>query len=156
MRSITTYSGALAGLAMGLAIAACSPAAPAPRATPAAQAPAGAPASGDAVPQIAIGVTVGVARPAGGTPIATAAPAPPAAAQAVSAPVNAAESTFRFQRPLGSTAQIDEVVAALKRDPGVLDARASLESITVRYDAASRSPEQVRDLLAAAQHPVEP
>ena len=178
MRAVYALHPAVARITVAAVLISLACSAPAPPSKPAVPQPApqvqqaaatsAAEPAGDR-PRIAIGVTVGVSgTPGGPAPIATGRPpvqavavatqppAPSPVAVAPAAPANTDEATLRFQSPLTSTAEIEIVANALKQLPGIVDVQASTESITVRYDSATLSPDGLRALLAATPWPLEP
>ncbi|HWP29852.1 MAG TPA: hypothetical protein VNM50_09980, partial [Chloroflexota bacterium] len=68
-----------------------------------------------------------------------------------------AEATFRFVTRLSTPEEIEEIGHVLKEtEPCVLDYFGDERSITIGYDASRCTPEQLRERLGAARHPVEP
>jgi hypothetical protein len=70
-------------------------------------------------------------------------------------PSNRAEVTFRFVQRLSTPEEIEEIGTVLKEAPGILDVFGDERSITIGYDPARRTPDQIREQLASAHHPVE-
>jgi hypothetical protein len=159
------------GAALALLLAACGPGAPAPTPTRPPETPA--PAAGATTPTRPAATPAGAAAPAPGAPtavtattaVATAtrpaatATSPPATAPpgaAPSKPSNRAEVTFRFATRLSTPEEIDEIGNILKERSGILDVIGDERSITIGYDPARLAPDQIRELLGNARHPVEP
>lgn len=87
------------------------------------------------------------------TPTRPAPTAPPAAAP--SKPTGRAEVTYRFHQQLSTPEEVDEIGAMLKQTAGILDVFGDERQITIGYDPARRTPDQIRDQLTAVQHPVQ-
>jgi hypothetical protein len=87
------------------------------------------------------------------TPTRPATTAPTGAAPATSS--NRAEVTFRFVQQLSTPEEVDEIGAVLKQTPGILDVFGDERQITIGYDPALRTPEQIREQLGAVRHPVQ-
>lgn len=61
---------------------------------------------------------------------------------------------FQFTNPLGTIEDFDPIAEALKVKPGILDVSGNERSITIKWDTAKLTEQQVRDLLAAGGHAV--
>jgi cell division septation protein DedD len=92
-------------------------------------------------------------RPAAPSPTRPAPTASPAAAPA--RPTNRAEVTYRFVHQLSTPEEVDEIAAMLRLTPGIVDVFGDERQITIGYDPALRTPEQIRDQMASVQHPVQ-
>jgi aerobic-type carbon monoxide dehydrogenase small subunit (CoxS/CutS family) len=64
------------------------------------------------------------------------------------APGAGTSKEFTFVNPLGTIEDVDPLVEALKLKTGILGASASERTITVRWDPAKLTEQQVRDILA--------
>jgi aerobic-type carbon monoxide dehydrogenase small subunit (CoxS/CutS family) len=70
------------------------------------------------------------------------------------APTAGTSKEFTFVNPLGTIEDVDPLVEALKLKTGILGASASERTVTVRWDPAKLTEQQVRDILAGMQKPV--